>query len=290
MIDLNEWWDSGEFIDVEGHRIFARVQGEGPTLVFLHGFPTSSHDWAGVIAELASDHRCVTFDHLGYGASDKPVDANYSSILQTDRALAVLRRLSVKTATVIGHDFGGILLQQYLHRASRGPIGLTIERAVFSNSSVYPDLYRPTPTQVALVDSAQGKMLARQISREMLMASTGSMFPSYSPTPEQVEGMWNSIARENGQHLWPEQLVYMAERAEHGHEWVQAMHQTATPLGFIYGLADPISGAQILARAEVELPRANCVGLEGLGHYPQVESPHAFAEALRAMLTPQDHV
>ena len=283
-MNLNDWWCSGTYVEVGGHRHFTRVEGEGPTLVFLHGFPTSSHDWAEVIAELAPDHRCVTFDHLGYGASDKPADAEYSSTRQTDRALAILERLGVESATVVGHDLGGILLQQFLHRALQGSLGLTIERAVFSNPSGYPELYRPTPTQGALVDPALGKALARQISRDTLTASLTSLFPSHPPSAEQLGDMWTAIARDDGQHLWPEQLVYMAEREAGGAEWVDAMRRTRTPLGFIYGVADPISGAQILARAEADLPAARCIGLPGLGHYPQVESSAAFAAALRSML------
>src|SRR6185295_18337177 len=95
MSRLREWWAEGLFIEVEGHQIFTRVRGAGPTLVFLHGFPTSSHDWAEVIADFAADFRCVTFDYLGYGASDKPQNTDYSSILQTDRALMILRSLGV---------------------------------------------------------------------------------------------------------------------------------------------------------------------------------------------------
>ncbi|KIZ40385.1 MULTISPECIES: alpha/beta hydrolase [Rhodopseudomonas] len=284
MIRLQEWWADGNFIDLEGHRIFTQVRGAGPTLVFLHGFPTSSHDWAEVIADLAHDFRCVTFDHLGYGASDKPQNANYSSIVQTDRALKILRSLDVYKATVIGHDLGGILLQQLLHRGLYGQASLEIEQAIFSNSSVYAELYRPTPTQLALVDQAHGKLLARQITRETLAASLPALFPARPPTADRIDDMWKAISRKEGQHLWPEQLIYMAERAELGASWVAAMRQTSTPIGFIYGLADPISGAHILAHAETDLPAARRVGLAGLGHYPQVESAPEFSAALRTLL------
>ena len=76
MTRLEQWWAGGSFVEIGGHRYFTRVAGEGETLVFLHGFPTSSHDWADVFLDLAHDHRCITFDYLGYGASDKPADAD----------------------------------------------------------------------------------------------------------------------------------------------------------------------------------------------------------------------
>jgi pimeloyl-ACP methyl ester carboxylesterase len=284
MIKLRDWWAEGHFMEVDGHQIFTQVRGVGPTLVFLHGFPTSSHDWAEIIADLAPDFRCVTFDYLGFGASDKPLDANYSSIVQTDRALKILLNLGVTKATIIGHDLGGILLQQLLHRALNGETTLEIEQAIFAKSSVYPQLYRPTPTQLALVDPAQGKLLARRITRETLGASMAAMFPTNAPSSDRVDDLWLAISRNDGQHLWPEQLIYMAERAKLGGGWVEAMRQTRTPLGFIYGIADPISGAHILAEVETDLPSARRIGLAGLGHYPQIESAPEFSAVLRTLV------
>jgi pimeloyl-ACP methyl ester carboxylesterase len=281
---LQDWWAAGRFIQLDSDWIFAMMRGEGPTIVFLHGFPTSSHDWADVIADLSRDFRCVAFDYLGYGASDKPQSADYSSISQTNRALKILQILDVSEATFVGHDLGGIVLQQLLHCTHQGGVDLRIEQAVFANSSVFSELYRPTPVQLALVDPAQGKTLARQVSRVAFEASIAAMFPAYPPAADLLDDMWAAISRDNGQHLWPEQLVYMAERNDHGGAWVESMKQTPAALGFVYGLADPISGAQILAHAEAELPRARCVGLPSLGHYPQVESPWAFIAALRTLL------
>jgi pimeloyl-ACP methyl ester carboxylesterase len=137
---------------------------------------------------------------------------------------------------------------------------------------------------LALVDPAQGKLLARRITRETLGASMATMFPTNPPTSDRVDDLWLAISRNDGQHLWPEQLVYMAERAKLGEGWVEAMRQTRTPLGFIYGIADPISGAHILAEVETDLPGARRIGLAGLGHYPQIESAPEFSAALRAFL------
>lgn len=286
MIALRDWWAAGSFVEVDGHRIFTTSQGRGPSLVFLHGFPTSSHDWAEVIADLARDYRCVTFDYLGFGASDKPQDANYSSVVQTERVLTILKRLGVTRASVVGHNLGGIILQQLLHRAQTGTATLEIERAIFSNSSVYAELYRPTPTQLALVDPVKGKLIAQQISKTSLEASMATLFPSHPLSADRVSELWEAISTKDGQLLWPQQLVYMKERAELGDAWVAAMHATSTPLGFIYGLADQISGEQILTHAKADLPAAQCIGLPGLGHYPQIESAPDFITALRSVLQP----
>lgn len=284
MIRLGEWWDGGSTITIGGQRFFTRSEGSGPTVVFLHGFPTSSHDWAGVIAHLRDRYRCVTFDYLGYGASDKPRDADYSALLQTDRALAVLAALGIADGDIVAHDLGGILLQEMLHRKLAGTLAFAPRRAIIMNSSVYAELYRPTPTQIALVDPVQGPVLARSLSRAALEALIAPLFPSRRPSAEEIDGMWDAISRDNGQLLWPQNLVYMAERSRFSQHWEAALEQTDIELGFAYGTADPISGTAILERARSRLPNSRITELAGLGHFPQVERPDHVADALANLL------
>ena len=62
------------FADVDGHRIFYREAGptDAPTIVLLHGYPTSSHMFRTLIPQLAEDYHVVAPDHLGFGLSDAP--------------------------------------------------------------------------------------------------------------------------------------------------------------------------------------------------------------------------
>ena len=57
MSSIERWWSAGEHVPlVAGERewrIFVRRMGEGPTMTLLHGYPSSSHDWAKVAPALA---------------------------------------------------------------------------------------------------------------------------------------------------------------------------------------------------------------------------------------------
>ena len=75
---LSDFRARGQLIELLGHRIFVSDQGSGPPVLFLHGFPTSSFDYALLTPLLASQRRLVLFDFLGYGYSDKPRQHNYS--------------------------------------------------------------------------------------------------------------------------------------------------------------------------------------------------------------------
>ena len=53
-------------------------------VTLLHGFPTHSLDWAKVTDRLVPRVACTTLDFLGFGASDKPVDHDYTLHEQAD--------------------------------------------------------------------------------------------------------------------------------------------------------------------------------------------------------------
>ena len=72
--------------------IFVRRMGDGPAMTLLHGYPSSSHDWAKVAPALRRAHRLLMPDFLGFGASDKPADHDYSLHEQADLVEALWAR------------------------------------------------------------------------------------------------------------------------------------------------------------------------------------------------------
>ncbi|XZE32386.1 alpha/beta fold hydrolase [Pirellulaceae bacterium SH501] len=90
-------------------RLAYRDEGKGDVIVFVHGTPTSSLEYEGVIERLKDVYRCVVIDHLGFGGSDKPMNADYSIEAHTARLRALLAELSVKSFHMAVHDFGGVI-------------------------------------------------------------------------------------------------------------------------------------------------------------------------------------
>src|SRR6202012_3542765 len=60
------------FAEINGHRIFYREAGpaDAPVLLLLHGFPTSSYMFRGLVPALADTYHVIAPDHLGFGLSD----------------------------------------------------------------------------------------------------------------------------------------------------------------------------------------------------------------------------
>ena len=86
---VRAWADRGSQVEFRGRRIhtFERP-GTQPTLLLLHGFPSSSFDWRGLLDALP-DQAAITFDCLGFGLSEKPRDHDYTLAWQADLAESI---------------------------------------------------------------------------------------------------------------------------------------------------------------------------------------------------------
>lgn len=86
-------------------------QGQGPALVLVHGIPSSSYLWRDIIGPLAGTFDVLAPDLLGYGDSDKRLDADLSIAAQARYLVAFMESLSIHQAAVVGHDIGGGIAQ-----------------------------------------------------------------------------------------------------------------------------------------------------------------------------------
>jgi haloalkane dehalogenase len=98
-----------KFLDHPDGRLAYRDEGHGETVVFVHGTPTSSLEYVGLIDRLKDSYRCLAIDHLGFGCSDKPKDADYSIESHTNRLRSLLSQLSIHSFHLVVHDFGGVI-------------------------------------------------------------------------------------------------------------------------------------------------------------------------------------
>jgi haloalkane dehalogenase len=89
--------------------IYARdYEGAGPAFVLMHGFPDNLHIYDDLIPYLvAAGRRVVAFDFLGFGASDKPLGAEYSFKQQLGDLLSVVEALTLDKIVPVAHDSSG---------------------------------------------------------------------------------------------------------------------------------------------------------------------------------------
>jgi len=98
-------------VDVGDVRLHAVEAGEGPLVVLMHGFPEFWYSWRHQIPALAAGgYRVVAVDLRGYHLSDKPraVSAYRGAALAGDVA-GLVTALGERAATIVGHDWGGVV-------------------------------------------------------------------------------------------------------------------------------------------------------------------------------------
>jgi len=111
---------------VNGLDVFYREAGDPsrPTLLLLHGFPSSSHMFRNLIASLADEYHLIAPDHVGYGRSSMPsvTEFKYSFDTLTEVTEALIDQLGLERFAVYIHDYGAPI---GLRIASRNPERIT---------------------------------------------------------------------------------------------------------------------------------------------------------------------
>jgi pimeloyl-ACP methyl ester carboxylesterase len=97
-----------QYIQTNGVRLHCAVDGDGPLVILLHGFPECWYSWRHQIAALAPHFRVVAPDLRGYNESDKPrpVSAYAMPELVAD-VQGLIEAFGERQAVIVGHDWGG---------------------------------------------------------------------------------------------------------------------------------------------------------------------------------------
>lgn len=115
----HEWLNTKEYpfvskyIAIDKHSMHYVDEGEGDVLLMVHGTPVWSFLYRHCIRQFSGKYRCVALDHLGFGLSDKPDNADYTPQAHAERLGAFIKALDLRNITVITQDYGGPIALDY---------------------------------------------------------------------------------------------------------------------------------------------------------------------------------
>ncbi len=95
-------------LDAGRLNLHAQIAGEGPPILFLHGFPEFHFAWRHQVPVLSERFRTIAIDLPGYGKSDRP-RRGYSIPRLARDVVGALDALGISKTHVVGHDWGGVL-------------------------------------------------------------------------------------------------------------------------------------------------------------------------------------
>ena len=286
MIESSRWRQEGDFLDFEGQRLFARAGGRGEALLLIHGFPTSSFDWARLWPRLAAHFQLHAIDMLGFGLSDKPETYSYSVGKSADQWEALARARGLSRVSILAHDYGNTVAQELLARQRDGRLPFQVRAVCFLNGGLFPEATYPLLLQRLLL-GPMGSAVAR-LSNYRGFARSLRRICARPLDEAELREHWQLLVRADGRRVLPKLIRYIRERSEHRGRWVGALQAAAIPLCLIDGIDDPVSGASIVRRWRELLPGARVLELDGVGHYPQIEDAGRVTAAVIDFLAAQE--
>jgi pimeloyl-ACP methyl ester carboxylesterase len=260
-----------------------------PWLLLIHGYPTSSWDWTFVWDGLRRHFRLAALDMLGFGLSEKPRDIDYAIAMQADFQEAFLAHLGAGAAHVFTHDYGNTVGQELLARHNEGGLSFSILSMAFLNGGLFPEQHRARPIQ-KLGLTPLGFLLGLMLTENKLRATFDEIYGPATKAPDaEIAAHWAMINANGGRRVLHRLLSYIPQRRANRERWVGALLAARAPLRLIDGGADPVSGAHLYRYYKEQVPNADAVLFDDIGHYPHTEAPErtlsAFLEFHRNLKT-----
>ena len=287
-VDLSTWQQRGQRLSPGGHDLFVvdtTRGGDNEAMVLLHGFPTSSYDFAAALPTLRSRLRVVAHDHVGFGLSSKTRNFGYRLFDQADQAVALWRHLGLERIHIVAHDYGTSVATELVARHNARELPFDIASLVLCNGSVRLDLAKLTWPQRLLRHQLAGPVFARLASRRLFVARLRKTFAEPDAVSHaELEVMWQLVVRDGGRAVLSPISQYLRERVTHADRWLGALADYRGPSAVIWGDRDPIAVPAIAEALADTLHTGRLEWLHGVGHYPMVEAPARWADAVLAAL------
>jgi pimeloyl-ACP methyl ester carboxylesterase len=257
---------------------------DGPTVLLVHGNPTWSYLWRHQLRDLsASGHRCVAFDHMGFGRSDKPPHpSRYTLRTHIDNAIAVIDALDLRDVVLVAHDWGGpIGLGAILERADRLRGVVVMNTWAWELPSFLPPFVREFRAEglgeiLALggnlfVESIPGGM-ARRDTDPLMMDAYRAPFPDY----------WSRVGT-----LAFQRDIPLSER-DRSAPLIASIHERLTelavPVLLVWGMRDRVFQPVFLDQWRELFPAARSVELDDAGHFLVEDRPEAVTASIGEFL------
>lgn len=262
-------------LDLQGNRIHYRQQkGSGRSVVFIHGWASSSRMWARELEAFGGLYRCLAFDLPGHGRSTNPALPWYSLPNFVGVTHDMVHALHAEPVCLVGHSLGGTIALDYTLRYPEEVWGLILVNPVVSGRLQF-DL----------------GWLDRRGARQIIVKLTRRIWPRVSTglqhvlTLDRNHRIQQGHARRNLEDLTQvtaDSLLGSAAAAARS-DLSPRLEEVRAPALVIVGSGDrtvPPDEGRLAAR---RIPGARLVELP-TDHHPGDEAPEAFLSAMEEFL------
>lgn len=241
--------DTTTYIKVNGVEIYCTIQGDGEPLILLHGGLGNTEYWGGQIAALSAKYKVINIASRGHGRSSRDEQA-YSLKLMASDVLAVMDKLSIKKASILGwSDGANIGLEIAINNPGR------LDKLFAFGGNFDPSGVKPTVQS----DSVFGAYVAR----------AAADYGRLSRTPKQFGEFVAKISE-----MWASEPKFTAEQ----------LKSISIPVAVVEGeFNEAIQLEHVKKMAEL-IPGSTLILLPNLSHFALWQDPEAFNAAVLKFL------
>jgi pimeloyl-ACP methyl ester carboxylesterase len=238
--------------------------GKGEPLVLLHGFGADKDNFTRVARFLTLHYRVIIPDHLGFGESGHPQNADYRVGAQAVRIRSLAQALGITKLHLGGSSMGGHISMMYA--------------AFFPNEVKSLWLLDPggvwsaPPSELGKIITTTGEnpLMARSEDEFAKIFAFVMADPPFIPRP-----MLNVMAKERIRNYELEKRIFKDLVADSAEKYVAGLK---TPALIVFGNKDRAINPDTAEILHKLMPRSEVIIMPGVGHLPMIEQPHKSAE------------
>jgi len=283
----NHWLDKTEYpfapnyFEVNGQQLHYIDEGQGQTILFVHGTPSWSFDFRHIIKALKSSFRCLAIDHIGFGLSSKPKDYDYSTQNHSKTLEKFISHKNLNHITLVVHDFGGPIGLNFALRFPEKVKNIVVLNSWLWDSTADKDFIKFSK----ILKNPFLPFLYRHFNfsaKYVLPASFGDHKISKQLLTQYTKPFTNKTQR-NGTLAFAKSLL--TDQVWFGQLWDKKEAIAAKPILFIWGMKDPVIKPHYLNKFISGFKQATVKQLDTCGHFPQEEQPELVTKIILDFLT-----
>ena len=237
--------------------------GKGEALLLLHGFGANKDNFTRVAKYLTPHYRAIVPDHIGFGESAHPAQADYSPRAQAERLRALARKLGVAKLHLGGNSMGGQIALTYAALYPQEVQSLWVLNAAGVWSAP------PSEMRKRIADTGQNPMLVKNEEEFAQLLSLVTAKPLYIP-----RAFLDVVAQERIRNYGLEQRIFKQVAEDSVEKLIRGL---AIPALVVWGAQDRILHPGTAGVLQMLLTRSEVIMMPGIGHLPMLEAPEKCA-------------
>lgn len=246
--------------------------GDGPAILFVHGFPLDRSQWQHQVDALAATFRVIALDLPGFGESDPPSET-VTMELYADTCAAFLDAMNIKEAvTFCGLSMGGYIAWQFWKRHRD-----RLNRMILCDTRAASDT-----TQIA----RGRRMMAELVVKRGVQEGVAGMLPKLFAKENMRQLQFDiEVVRKRMLQTDPVQFAAAQNAMAQRISAIDMLPQIDIPVLVLTGTDDQITPVSEAKTWTKQIPQGRLVEIEEAGHLAPLENPDQVNDAIRQFMT-----